>query len=135
MDRVIFINRESVCMGDDCEDHELEFKVNESTTLCELIIELFNMRYLASIGGGKATWVLRYKTQLLAVIAQEWDKPQYLVDENIKLYDLLNSCERIELFFEYLMQINPGIVYKKLMKAVENNNVSVGKVRDFISNN
>jgi hypothetical protein len=131
MNRNILINRESVCMGDDCENHELKIKINESTTLRELIINLINMRYLASIAGGKAVWVLKFHTQLLAVIAQEWNKPQYLVNANIKVYDLLNTCDKPELFFEYLMQINPNIVYQKLRKLIDNNIVVNGKVRDF----
>jgi len=133
MDRVIVISRESVCLGDDCEDHNLKINIRETTTLNEIILDLFNRRYLASIDGGKATWVFKYHTQLLAVIAQEWDKPQYLVDKDIKINNLLNSCEKPELFFEYLAQINPDIVYKKLKYTVDDNNVFTGKIRNYIN--
>jgi hypothetical protein len=118
MNKHIYINRDSVCMGDDMESHEVKMEINESTKLCELILKIIEMRYLASIGGGKATWVLKYNNELLAIIAQEWREPKYLVNKEKKIYNLIGVCNKPEIYFEYILQENPDMVFEKLSNAI-----------------
>ena len=68
----INIGRDSVCMADDYESHDTVIEINQTTNLNQLILILFQIGYLPSIGGGKATWILMYKSNPLAVIAEEW---------------------------------------------------------------
>ena len=65
----LIVWRDSVCAGDDCDaPHELKLTVRDDT-LHDVVNELMRKRYLASVEGGKATWILE-ANRPLAVVAQ-----------------------------------------------------------------
>ena len=75
---LVHVTRDSVCMGDDVDaPHEqtLEIAGNQSP---EAILREVIRRYpLASIAGGKATWVCKVAGKPVAVIAQQWKEPEF----------------------------------------------------------
>ena len=62
MIRVKF-DRDSVCMGDDIESHEIYLDVDEKMTIDDFIKYLYSKseNVIARISGGKATWILQLK--------------------------------------------------------------------------
>lgn len=57
----IKVNRDSVCMGDDVEDHQISINLTENMTFEELFHELIKNKYLPQIHGNDIVWVLTYK--------------------------------------------------------------------------
>lgn len=109
---ILSLTRSSVNMGDDVDaPHELILKMNGSDNLCELMMKVKECHYLASIGGGNATWVLYLDNTALAVVAQQWNKTKYLTDEAITMDELFNF-KKATLSFRYLAQKDPDEVYR-----------------------
>lgn len=77
------LTRQSVAMSDDAwAPHEWEFTVAPGTTLAELVQIAIDDHYLATISGGRATWVVEADRLPLAVVAQQWREPRWLTDPN-----------------------------------------------------
>jgi hypothetical protein len=74
----ILIDRDSVCAGDDVEAHVRSITVDPGESLEELICRVLASRFLAQIGGGKASWIAIADANPVAVIAQQWSKPAFL---------------------------------------------------------
>jgi len=75
-------DRDSVCAGDDCESHDRIFAAPLHATVADLVDLATAVCPLASISGGLATWVVEaggYGGRPLAVIAQQWPAPRWLV--------------------------------------------------------
>src|SRR4030095_9517721 len=86
------MTRESVAMSDDVwAPHEWQFPVQPGTTLGELIQIAIDEHYLANVTGGRAAWVAEVGPRpatLLAVVAQQWLQPGWLVDPTQSLVDV-----------------------------------------------
>src|SRR5262249_24971358 len=72
-----------VSAGDDCDaPHELVLPLRDES-LRSFASRLLGESYLASIASGRATWILQTDRQAgrsLAVVAQQWSQPRFLVD-------------------------------------------------------
>ncbi len=113
----VVVQRESVCMADDMEDHSIIVKIEEMKTLREFLLYMLNTKYLAKISGGKATWVLCCNDIILAVVAQEWDHPKYLQSPDAKITKFMEGNSKVEMNFKYLAQINPDKTYIELLES------------------
>ena len=77
------LTRQSVAMSDDAwAPHEWEFTDASDTKLADLIQIAIDDHYLATISGGRATWVVEASRLPLAVVAQQWREPRWLTDPN-----------------------------------------------------
>lgn len=56
----ILINRESVCMGDDIDSHELIIDVDDGFNFKELFRYIINIGYLPNVWGNDVVWVMEY---------------------------------------------------------------------------
>ena len=54
----ITISRQSVCMGDDVEDHTITYTVNDSARFSGIFRDLIEQRYFPSIMGNDVVWTL-----------------------------------------------------------------------------
>jgi len=117
----INFDRDSVCMGDDIEDHYISFEVDEKMPIEGFIKFLYsNLNAIARIGGGKATWLLQirfneYYYRDIAIFAEQWDC--------VKCFDFYNTIGEIvkqykpKFFYaKYLAQRDPEDVYNNLQK-------------------
>lgn len=104
----INVDRGSVAAGDDVDAHLTVFDLPDDVSLAEAVARIVGSRFLASIMGGKATWVLE-GGQPLAVVAQEWSEPRWLVDASLPVRAYGSS-----LFFRYLAQRDPAQVWRDL---------------------
>lgn len=59
----IKIDRQSVCMGDDMENHEMIQIMEEDTTFVELFKKLISKNYFPYLGNHDIVWVLRHNGQ------------------------------------------------------------------------
>ncbi len=56
----LLINRDSVCMGDDMDDHQISLTVEDSSSFTSIIEELKRIKFFPSIDGNNVVWVLIY---------------------------------------------------------------------------
>ncbi len=54
----IIIRRESVCMGDDADNHALKYSIGISTKFSDIFKDLINRKYFPNISDGDAVWTL-----------------------------------------------------------------------------
>lgn len=132
MNRTVFINRDSVCAGDDIDCHEIPYEISNDTTLINLLEDILKSNYLAHIYGGKATWVFKYNNELLAVVAQEWDEPKLLTAHDVKIVDLIGNSKKSVLHFEYLAQANPDQVFNNLSYVKKSRVTFLKRIRTYL---
>jgi len=111
----VIIERMSVCAGDDVDaPHQKLLYFNPSVSVSDCLKTISELSYLPQISGGKATWVASANIPL-AVIAQEWLEPRYLVDPLSPLEGLLGKIQKKIRFF-YLAQESPDVVFDRELK-------------------
>lgn len=109
------LTRDSVCMADDMHwPNETTLTVDgESVALLACSIDVG--RHLAGISGGLATWILRCdhaEGMPMAVLAQQWERPRFLVPEESCFLDLVMDREAPAVFAQYCAQRDPERVYR-----------------------
>ena len=106
----IIIWRDSVAAGDDVDaPHEIKIMVENDESIETTLEKILATHYLASIQGGKATWIVVGKNPL-AVIAQQWSKPHFLVTSSAHTEDLIEVTKKYQLEFRYWCQVEPNEV-------------------------
>jgi len=117
----VFLTRDSVAAGDDADaPHARTTTVPDGTSIEAIVAIIAKSGYLASIRGGKATWVVTSKIPL-AVVAQEWEKPKMLLDkprlDDVVRFNKLDTVDNgLRLHFRYFVQRDPQIVYEELQR-------------------
>ena len=107
--------RDSVCAGDDCDaPHELSISVPRDVSVLQ-VAERFG-GYLPSIQGGKATWILEGRRPL-AVFAQQWSEPRFLVAPESPFVSLVDLDATPHLQFRYWCQVDPERVFDCLRRG------------------
>ena len=109
----IILDRDSVCAGDDVYSHNAEFDMDSGATITDLLKKVRKIGFLALIQGGKATWVISDTRTEIAIIAQQWSSPKFLIDENTEICDLNMDGDAVKFYFKYYTQQDPEIVYNK----------------------
>lgn len=108
----IYLTRDSVAMGDDIDaPHAYELSVPVGCTLAQALQYVLNRPYLASIAGGKATWVALLQQKPVAVLAQQWTQPVLLGPDH-----MLPSGLEVQLHFRYYTQQEPEAVLAELRR-------------------
>lgn len=54
----IMINRQSVCMGDDVEDHALTYTIGPDTKFSDVFQDLIEQGYFPNVSGNDVIWTL-----------------------------------------------------------------------------
>jgi hypothetical protein len=109
--------RDSVCAGDDCDaPHEVLLPLPRDVSLRGFAERLFDRTYLAKIEGGEATWILQAQRPL-AVFAQQWAEPRFLVSPDATLLSLFEPNARPHLQFRYGCQVDPARVFECLQSG------------------
>lgn len=107
----IVIWRDSVAAGDDVDaPHELKIELRAQESLDSLVTRIIQSNYLASIAGGKATWILKSGERALAVVAQQWPAPCFLVPAEDSARSYLSGGE-CDVEFVYWCQVDPKRVF------------------------
>lgn len=109
----VVVDRDSVSAGDDTEPHIRLFSVSRSTTISEFLQVIKEVHFLASIQGGKATWLIDLAIKdkrSIGVVAQQWSEPRLLISADSRLIDLFADSEP-KLHFRYWCQADPQLVF------------------------
>ncbi|GGT53505.1 hypothetical protein [Actinomadura citrea] len=115
---IVEVDRGSVAAGDDVLPHARRFDVPPETSLGDVVAGLLERRFLALIAGGRATWIL-VADRPLAVVAQQWDEPRFLVDASGPISSFGDDGGRVSLMFRYWMQHDPDHVFAELAAGRE----------------
>jgi hypothetical protein len=116
----LIVWRDSICAGDDCDaPHELALAVRDES-LRSFTARLVDASYLASVGGGRAAWILQTDSQAgrpLAVVAQQWAQPRFLVAADSPVTDYIERDAAPHLYFRYWCQVDPEQVFACLQRG------------------
>ncbi len=113
---MIRVDRDSVAMGDDVRPHDETIDLPGETSLADVVAHLLERRFLASIASGRATWIL-VGDRPLAVVAQQWDEPRFLVDGSRPIRSF--GAGGVSLRFRYWKQHDPDGVFEELAAGRE----------------
>lgn len=107
-------------MGDDTGSHLLELEVDERATLDDLASAVLRMRFLAGTAVGQATWVME-GSHLLAVLAQQWTEPRYLIPPSAPVLFCIKPAPKDEwdahIYFRYWVQDDPDMVFEEIRRT------------------
>ncbi|MEV4758931.1 hypothetical protein AB0J86_28080 [Micromonospora sp. NPDC049559] len=109
---IINVDRGSVAAGDDALPHAQTIELSPETALADVVAHLRDRHFLAVIAGGKATWIL-VADRPLAVVAQQWEQPRFLVDPSRPIGSFAVEG-RVALMFRYWKQHDPDHVFEEL---------------------
>jgi hypothetical protein len=110
---MINVDRGSVGMGDDVLPHAQTIDLPPESSLADVVAYLLERHFLASIAGGKATWIL-VADRPLAVVTQQWDEPRFLVDSSRPISSFGAEGRGVSLMFRYWKQRDPDYVFEEL---------------------
>jgi hypothetical protein len=112
----VALTRDSVCAADDIDaPHEKRFSIPVKAALSELYEAVSGQDYLARIAGGDATWVLKIGTENIAVLAQQWRRPMFLLPSTTAVRQFADETRVCEVHIEYHTQKNPVEIAKSLV--------------------
>ena len=106
----IVVNRDSVCMGDDCLDHRKKYKLSKEATYTDLFSLIKEDKYLPSISGNDVVWVLKnseypcifsYITFDDKIVKNVEEESLYLICKNDKNLTFKYFCDK-ESWREYM---------------------------------
>ena len=103
------LDRDSVHAADDFESHSELLRVPSYANMRTLLQRVSDTGYLASIYGGKATWVAVADGKPVAIVAQQWRKPEFIEPGSHKLPS--------EVHFRYRAQTDPWRVLREFNPA------------------
>ena len=107
--------RDSVHAGDDVDaPHEIRLPISDDESLENVIRRIVSSNYLASISGGKATWIVESGSRALGVVAQQWPTARFLVAADNNVRSFLSSNTGCHLNFIYWCQVDPDHVFECL---------------------
>ncbi|MFB7617886.1 hypothetical protein [Kitasatospora sp. NPDC056181] len=129
------LTRDSVAMGDDTyAPHAGTRDVPDGTSLRWLLDEVLTTGYLATIAGGRATWIATTgdaragdagagdaragDATVLAVLAQQWTAARLLPAGTAPLATLAGPDGTLRLHFTYRAQRDPEAEYARLTAEV-----------------
>ncbi len=98
---LIKVERDSVCMGDDCDaPHLYSFKISNNSALIEVFEHLERKRYLASVAGKNHSWeaVIENRSVAFFMGNNQLPEPSAVLSNKIFLY-AKNSI--LEIWFKY----------------------------------
>ena len=111
MSLALVIWRDSVAAGDDADaPHEWMLPVESEESVSDVVDRIAGARYLASISGGLATWIIQ-GDRPLAVVAQQWAEPRFLVDPALPIRDVVDRSARPHVQARYWCQVSPDRVF------------------------
>ncbi|TDC64458.1 hypothetical protein [Streptomyces hainanensis] len=113
------MDRTSVAAGDDALPHARTLDLPADTALAAVVADLVARHFLATIAGGRATWILTGAGRPLAVVAQQWAEPRYLVDPTLPIGSLAADGRGVTLLFRYWKQHDPDLVFTELAAGRE----------------
>jgi hypothetical protein len=105
---LVFVNRNSICAADDVESHLKQFTVYETDTLGSFTKRILDSGYIPK---GNFSWIIR-SVQVLGVFNGNWDKPRYLLNENLPIIEC-PAAQGLDFIYAYG---DPNTIFDRLQK-------------------
>jgi len=86
---VVKVERDSVCMGDDCDaPHSYSFNVSSNSTLSEVFNHLERKKYLASVAGQNHSWEAIIENRSVALFKgnSKYPEPTAALSKQVSSY-------------------------------------------------
>lgn len=112
----ITVTRDSVCAGDDVEEHRHELRVADNLSVEKILTAIHRSLDLPLIEGGRATWVVSSKRPL-SVLAQQWATAKMVPMMEPRLEELDWSRGVLRVHVSYLDQIDPDVAVNVLKRV------------------
>lgn len=111
---LVTVDRDSVSAGDDTDPHRTTFRLPPTATVGELLAAAWRACPLASIAGGRATWLIDVgaPAHCIGVMAQQWQAPRLLVGDVAAATLFAHGTRSV--FFRYWAQSDPDAVFEAL---------------------
>jgi hypothetical protein len=110
----IVIWRDSVASQDDYEPpHQSVLSLRSDGTVADMVEKILRSAYLPGIVGGRATWIVE-GDRVLAVVAQQWAAPRWLVDPATLVTAARRTAGAPDFRFLYRRQVDPDHAYEYL---------------------
>jgi hypothetical protein len=110
----VTIWRDSVAAGGDVDaPHERVVRLAADSSVRTLVAKGIAAGYLPTIADGRATWILEGRRPI-AVLAQQWTEPRWLVDPETSIAELRRESGRPQFQVVYWCQVDPRRVYASL---------------------
>ena len=111
MPGALVIWRDSVAAGDDADaPHEWRLPAGTDASVAEVVRRITAPGYLASVSGGRATWIIDAERPL-AVVAQQWPEPHFLDSPDESIWNVVNHSARPHIQARYWCQVDPSRVF------------------------
>jgi hypothetical protein len=111
----IMINRSSVCLGDDIEDHKINIEISKEITFSDLFNKLIKENYFPGIFGNDVVWTLLYDNDdIVPWITKENKLFHHFIGEKPTIYSYRKKYEK-SIFFKYYTPplIRAEYIFKK----------------------
>ena len=108
----VYATRDDVHPGD-MDLRPLVFDVADDTAPEDILRRAADRRWLPSIQGDRATWVIG-SNELLAVMAYEWPDLRFMPGLDRRIRNVSRGEGGIQLHFSYLCQEDPEVIYRAL---------------------
>lgn len=115
----VIVDRDSVCAGDDAVSHVVSFNVDAACSIAELVRKAQHVCPLASIAGGRATWLIDVPAggASIGVVAQQWQAPKLAIPERTSVLSLLGPGVETTIYFRYWCQSDPEAVFQAVLNG------------------
>lgn len=111
----LLVWRDSVAAGDDVDaPHQIKLSVEGSASVAHAVAKATSANYLPTIAGGRATWIVEAGSLPLAVVAQQWPEPRYLVPPTQPVAQFIANSAGCQIYFKYWCQADPNTVFESL---------------------
>ena len=98
---LVKVERDSVCMGDDCNaPHSYSFKVSSKSTLSEVFEHLERKQYLASVNGKNHSWEAIIEDSSIAFFKGNNQQPEPAAALSEKVSSYANDA-MLNIWFKY----------------------------------
>jgi len=102
----IRLTRENITGSEDTDaHHDRMLEVSDGCAISEIVDIVLLSSYIPTVPAGRATWIAYADDHVVAVVAQEWIEPKYIVPPDRRYEHLAN------LDFEYAGQHSPDDVF------------------------
>jgi len=112
----IYLDRDSVCMGDDMTSHDEEWIIRPEHDLL-ILLNLCKKEFLpTNIQGANPGWRAMWNGKAIAIIGQSWQSAK-IIELDLTLEKIKDENGETSLFFEYLRDENPENVFTSTKNA------------------
>ncbi len=107
------INRDSVCAGDDIEDHDELRRYEPQMKFGYVIQSILNSSFLPIFEGSAAAWIVVVDDKPLGIACGKWPKPKFTINPDAELRTVC-AAQPSTIHFQYNCTEDPDSLFSAL---------------------